>query len=49
VQQRVVARLREATFGWFERARARAELARLTERELADIGITRGDIHRVTR
>jgi uncharacterized protein YjiS (DUF1127 family) len=26
-----------------------SELARLTDRELADIGISRGDIHRIAR
>lgn len=48
-RQRMLARLREATLGWVERLRARAELAGLTDRELADIGIARSDIHRVTR
>ena len=48
-QARMLARLHEATVGWLERVRARRELAGLTDRELADIGITRGDIDSVTR
>ena len=34
--------------GWPARLRARAELSALSNRELADIGLTRGDIDRVT-
>jgi uncharacterized protein YjiS (DUF1127 family) len=30
--------------GWMQRRRAEAELRALTDRELADIGLTRGDI-----
>jgi uncharacterized protein YjiS (DUF1127 family) len=42
-----LARLGDALFGWARRARARAELAGLTDRELADVGLTRGEIGRV--
>jgi uncharacterized protein YjiS (DUF1127 family) len=41
------ARLADLVFGWPARLRLRAELASLSERELADIGLTRGDIGRV--
>lgn len=44
---RLLARLGDALFGWIERARIRAELDSLTDRDLADIGLTRGDIGRV--
>ncbi|TDH64496.1 DUF1127 domain-containing protein [Dankookia rubra] len=43
----LLARLGDALFGWVERARLRAELGSLTDRELADIGLSRGDIGRV--
>jgi uncharacterized protein YjiS (DUF1127 family) len=35
--------------GWMQRRRAEAELRALTDRELADIGLTRGDIAFVLR
>jgi uncharacterized protein YjiS (DUF1127 family) len=44
-----VRRLADAVFGWPARARLRAELASLSERELTDIGLTRGDLDRVAR
>jgi uncharacterized protein YjiS (DUF1127 family) len=44
---RGVARFVNRLLGWPARARARAELASLTARELSDIGLTRGDIDRV--
>ena len=34
---------------WQERSRARRELQRLTDLELADIGLSRGDIDAVAR
>ena len=34
---------------WRERSRARRELQRLTDLELADIGLSRGDIDAVVR
>ena len=43
----LLARLGDALFGWVERARIRAELTSLSDRELADIGLARGDIGRV--
>jgi uncharacterized protein YjiS (DUF1127 family) len=43
----LLARLGDALFGWVERARIRAELNSLNDRELADIGLSRGDIGRV--
>jgi uncharacterized protein YjiS (DUF1127 family) len=42
-----LARLADKILGWPARARLRAELASLSERELVDIGLTRGDIDRV--
>ncbi|GGC60028.1 hypothetical protein GCM10011504_42830 [Siccirubricoccus deserti] len=42
-----VARFVDRVLGWPARIRARAELAALSERELSDIGLTRGDIDRV--
>ena len=48
-QGRLVARVQDAVYGWLERSRARRELNRLTDHELADIGMTRGDIDRVLR
>ncbi|SDB65622.1 DUF1127 domain-containing protein [Belnapia rosea] len=44
-----LARIADAILGWPARARLRAELASLSERELADIGLTRGDLSRVAR
>src|SRR4051812_29590169 len=44
---RLLARLGDALFGWIGRARIRAELDSLSDRELADIGLSRGDIGRV--
>jgi uncharacterized protein YjiS (DUF1127 family) len=41
------ARLRQTLFGWVETLRTRAALGALNDRELADIGLTRGDIDRV--
>lgn len=43
----LLARLGKALFGWIERARIRAELNALTDRDLADIGLTRSDFGRV--
>ena len=43
----LLARLGNALFGWVERARIRAELDSLSDRELSDIGLSRGDIGRV--
>lgn len=43
-----VARAVRRVLGWPARRRARAELTALTNRELADIGLNRGDIDRVT-
>jgi len=43
---RGLARLGDALFGWVQRARLRAELAALSDRDLADIGLTRGEIGR---
>lgn len=42
-----LARFADKVFGWPARARLRAELGSLSERELVDIGLTRGDIDRV--
>ena len=44
-----LARIADAIFGWPARARLRAELASLSERELTDIGLTRGDLDSVVR
>ncbi|MBK1658418.1 DUF1127 domain-containing protein [Paracraurococcus ruber] len=44
--RQLLARLGDALFGWAARARARAELGALTDRELADIGLSRGEIER---
>jgi len=41
------ARLRQTLFGWVETLRTRAALGALNDRELADIGLTRGDIDRI--
>ena len=40
-------RVGDVLFGWIERARIKAELASLSDRELSDIGLTRGDFDRV--
>ncbi|MDB5374692.1 MAG: hypothetical protein JWP04_3334 [Belnapia sp.] len=42
-----LARFADKLLGWPARARLRAELASLSQRELVDIGLTRGDIDRV--
>lgn len=42
-----LARLGDTLFGWVARARIRAELESLSDRDLADIGLSRGDIERV--
>ena len=39
----------EAVSGWSRRRRMAAELKALSDRELADIGLTRGDIGHVIR
>ena len=44
-----LARAFEAVSEWSRRRRAAAELSSLTDRELADIGITRGDIPVILR
>ncbi|WP_043334586.1 DUF1127 domain-containing protein [Belnapia moabensis] len=46
---RGLARIADAIVGWPARARLRAELASLSERELTDIGLTRGDLDSVVR
>jgi uncharacterized protein YjiS (DUF1127 family) len=43
----LLARLGDALFGWVERARIRAELDSLSDRDLADIGLSRGEIGRM--
>lgn len=43
-----VAAVVRRVIGWPARLRARAELSALSDRELADIGLSRGDIYRVT-
>ncbi|MDO9706999.1 DUF1127 domain-containing protein [Paracraurococcus lichenis] len=45
--RRMLARLGDTVFGWVARARIRAELNSLSDRELADIGLSRGDIEHV--
>jgi uncharacterized protein YjiS (DUF1127 family) len=40
----MLARAADAVLGFGERARLRDELGRLTDRDLADIGLTRADI-----
>jgi len=40
-------RLGDALFGWVRRDRVRAELAALSDRDLSDMGITRGDFDRI--
>ncbi len=44
---RLLAKVRDAVRGWFERSRARRALYEMDDRMLADIGITRGDIENV--
>ena len=46
---RAVRKWRERSRAWRERSRARQELQRLTDLELADIGLSRGDIDAVVR
>ncbi len=41
------ARIAETVRGWLVRMETRAELERLTDRELNDIGLTRADIDAV--
>ena len=43
------ATITQAVRNWQERHRARQELQRLTDRELADIGINRGSIDAAVR
>ena len=43
----LLARIGNVLFGWIERARIKAELSSLSDRELADIGLTRSDFDRV--
>lgn len=45
----VVARMVSALNGWNETRVTRRELSRLSDRELDDIGLCRGDIERVAR
>ncbi|RAI57292.1 DUF1127 domain-containing protein [Roseicella frigidaeris] len=45
--QALLARLDNALFGWVRRSRVRAELEALSDRELADIGVSRGEIGRI--
>lgn len=40
----VLSRLRETLHTWRQRYRTRSELAQWTERDLHDVGLTRGDI-----
>ena len=44
-----LARAGQALSAWSRRRRAAAELRALTDRELADIGLTRGDIGNLVR
>ncbi|MBL6456147.1 DUF1127 domain-containing protein [Belnapia sp. T6] len=44
-----LARIADVVFGWPARARVRAELASLSDRELTDIGLTRGDLDAVSK
>ncbi|HYZ30899.1 MAG TPA: DUF1127 domain-containing protein [Crenalkalicoccus sp.] len=44
---RALGRITGALGAWWERERAAAELTRLSDRELRDIGIARGEIRRV--
>ena len=43
----VFARVTEAVRNWFLRMETRAQLERLSDRELTDIGLTRADIDAV--
>ena len=43
----VFARVTESVRNWFLRMETRAELERLSDRELTDIGLTRADIDAV--
>ena len=45
----VVASITSAFVGWRDSRQTRRELSRLSDRELDDIGLTRGDIERVAR
>jgi uncharacterized protein YjiS (DUF1127 family) len=45
----ILARAAQALSAWSRRRRAAAELKALTDRELADLGLTRGDIGNVVR
>jgi uncharacterized protein YjiS (DUF1127 family) len=45
----VVARMVSALNGWNDTRVTRRELSRLSDRELDDIGLSRGDIERVAR
>ena len=44
-----LARVAQALSEWSRRRRAAAELKALTDRELADMGLTRGDIGNIVR
>lgn len=46
---RLMSRIANALFGWNERRITRNALSRLSDRELEDIGLTRGDIDAVVR
>ena len=45
----LLGRLGTAISGWLEARDTRSQLNRLTDRELNDIGLSRGDIERVAR
>lgn len=45
----LVARLVEAVISWNDRRATRKALSQLSDRELDDIGLSRGDIERVAR
>lgn len=45
----VIARAYGALIAWAEVRETRNQLNRLTDRELSDIGLSRGDIERVAR
>ena len=44
-----IAHITQAVRKWQERSRARHELQRLSDRDLADIGLTRGSIESAIR
>ena len=44
-----ISNITQAVRQWQERHRARQELQRLTDRDLADIGLTRGSINAAVR